>query len=789
MPYATEYRLEWSTMSAVDTTGERIPSQIVRVSIFDTLSEADETNVVDLTPSGDPLHILVVDNDEDKFKVVRGKQAVIQFASNSTQNINLFTDSPDKRWLVEIYTNPDTDNVAIFKGHLIMSGLEQPFLPPPQVITLRASDGLAGLKDIFLVEDNGDEPAGKYRIAELIALCLKRTGHNFNINVINNIRTGTGTLSITDNSVTFSSPENIISLSPDHVGYFYPGQQITITGTGSNNGTYTVLAAGTIAFFTLVYLAENLTDESLTNATFSDDATTGHLYDKCYLDVRSFFSNGEFEDCFTILEKILGESCAIFQYKGEWWIIRIDEYEAVSNPFYRFIFDTDGDVVSNDTPDLIKNVGSTEDRKLALAQAVVRMDSMHRHIKETYEFEPFDEIICNGEYTRGDPTADPDVTVAGYTAYELDDWDVSKDWGSNETTPDIKSSIQRTFGPLGDEEQRFIMLTYPSDYLQGSLNYIRSCAIPMSRLAKWRFNFDVSAMTNPAGDGTVPAIGMFLFYGASGTIYALYPVDGTAAWLNTDPPIDLSWRVTNAEYTLFRTGISWAMFTDVDKTEWQSCNIEGPPVPEEGELKIFLTGANKNSGGFDTFNIRYQNLSFEYREYIGGTYDKYSGQFHQVTRDPATGFSAKRENQVYISDTTNPQNKGAIFIFGSRFHTTTVFYSSAPFGLGNPPGPEYFHRYGYLQAYDVWNQYRNSSRIFPGVGYGLGVDWVDLVHKIAITDADFNTNNRYFILISLNQNWKTGLWEATFIEVFRSDVPKSYADDHLFKYILANGRQ
>lgn len=193
---------------------------------------------------------------------------------------------------------------------------------------------------VHLSLDNGDDPVGKFRISELIGICLKKTGLDENINVINNIRAGSGSLSITDASAIFYSPENIIAIGAAYVGYFYAGQRITITGTTSNNGTYTVRAVGTVPFFTYIYTFEDLTDESLTNVTFQDEATNGHFYDKCYLDARTFVDNGEYDDCYTVLEKILGHSCCLFQYKGEWWIVRIDEYESSTNPFFRFIFDS-----------------------------------------------------------------------------------------------------------------------------------------------------------------------------------------------------------------------------------------------------------------------------------------------------------------------------------------------------------------------------------------------------------------------------------------------------------------
>jgi len=783
MPYATEYRIEWDTVPIDDVPGNEIPSKTVRVSIFDTSSEADNTAVITLQAAGDPLKIIVIDNDENKFTPLRGKQATIQFISrqNQFQDASTFADSSDNRWKVDIAIDPDGDNEPIFTGFLVLTDLQQPFQPDPQIVTLRASDHLAILSDVPLTEDDESNPAGKYRIAELIALCLKKTGLSLNINVINNLRQGSGDFTrLVSFQETIGDADNVLVTAI--TTYFYPGQRITISGTASNNGTFTVLSV-TQNIVTFVTLLESVVDETDVTATFSDN-NSGHFYDTCYLDARTFESNiNECEDCHSVLSKILGFDCVLFQYKSEWWIVRIDEYE--SNPFYRFIFDADGELLSNDTVDLTRSIGAADPIRLALADALLRLDRPYRHDKLTFNFNTPEEIICNGDYSRGDPTSDPDLQQSGYTAYELDDWEVKKDWGSNETTPDIKSSIQRSFSQLGDEEQRFIMLTYPSDFLQGSKNYIRSCAIPMSALDRFQFSFDISAMTNPSGDGTLTDICIIMYYGASsGQIYVLGTVDGTDPWINTDPPPPTTWKVTNAELTLFRNGLSWAMFTGVDKRDWQGCQIVGAPVPEEGELRIHLFGANHESGDFDTFNVRYQNLSFEYSAYIGGTYRKYTGQYHKVTRTSPVGYNAKIEDEVFISDSPKPIYKGGIFIpTSTSYHLAGQFWASAPFALGGPPGDNYFHAYGYIQAFSVWNQYRRGNRIFTGTVYGMGLNWVDLLHKVVLSDTNPNTNNRFFLLISMEQNWRSGLWTATFVECFRTGVPKVYSDDHLFKYI------
>jgi hypothetical protein len=849
--------MQWNTVPSVMSASMTVPAQAMVVNIYDTetlIPDVDTPLVILLQADANPLVVRVINNDEDKFSPIRAKQAVIQFKSDSPQfqDSLTFADSIDNRWYVEI----TADGVYVFKGFLMLTDSQQDHFPDPNTVVLTASDHLALLKDIPLTTDAFANPIGKYRIAELIALPLKKTGLLLDIVVINNLRHGSGELTI---GCTFNNPNTITGFVPD-TSFFYPGQRIIISSTSANNMTTTVVSKTE----TTITVDDTLTTDFEPAAVFSDATSVPHFYDAIYLDAKSYEQEiGLSENCYTVLEKILGEDCFLTQWLGKWYIMRVDEYDG--NPIYAATFNSDGDFISFDTPtSFSKSIGATETRRLANADALRRYDRPLGYIKESFEFVYPQEIPDNVDYSRGDVITR--IVESGYTAYNLDDWDIGNLWGSAEALPTIDACILRAFNEFGDETQRFILIKKPSSATPNQ--YIRSSPIPVGVNDKIKFSFDVSALHDTSGDGS-NLVCMIVLYGTDDTVRVLVPLNSTTFWDNTLGEIPTAWRLSNTEISLFRDGLHWSIFDDADhpdKTEWVSCEMVAPSVPVAGNIRIYLFAANQLAGTYDDFDIRYQNLSFEYRPYIGGSYQKYKGDYNKVSLG-SMGYNAKREKDVFIQDSAKPLFKGSMFFISNTrllftgsitfaapdsinisgykmssffvnqrlvitgtnagvykvvsktyhiigntteilveeaittvtesatiseylFALTARWYTAAPFytapppaSIGSPPDTTYTHPYGYIQAFSVWNQYRNANRILSTSVLGLGSMWVDALDKISLTDNNPHVNDRYFMLISFEQNWKTALWSGVFVEDYSTVIPKVYDDDHEFKYI------
>lgn len=686
---------------------------------------------IPLEGAGEPLHIQTTDNDEDKFTTVLGKSAVITFLSGDGVDFNTFAEGEDDRFFVHIYVEDDQAR-EVFRGFLVLEDNAELFLPDSNEVILTATDNLGMLADVPLTDFDGVVPTNENAIMSYIAWALAKTGLRLPIFVAMNIREAAQ-----------------VALSADTTG-------------------------------------------------------EGHFHKSMFLDAKTFEDDiGMLESAFDVLDKIFRYNTRCFQRSASWWIVRPDEFEQ-RDDLYLFEFDHTGAFVANHgLVPLSKSIykgdadGSNEgDIFFSEEQTNVQAEQARKMVKLTYNLEFPLEIPCNVNYDRGAENTDPDVELEGYTAYFLECWEERKLWGADLTTADFKASIQKKYTEFGDEEERFIMLTQPASATVGNNNYIRSQPIPINATDKFRFTFDAAAVDDTGGDGTM-TVCMMILYGVDGEVYILQPEDVGVSWDNTLGEIQTSWKVTNEEIDLFRSGLQWAIFDDADhpnKTEWTSFIIKGAPVPVSGNLYIHLFAANQFVDAFDTFRIKYQALNFEYHPYIGGTYNRYDARYSKVTQ--SLRYKQVLDEEVYISDSPKNIFKGALLKegpSGTEFphDLATQFYNAAVFPDAVPDAL-YIHPFYHIQNFDVWNQYNRSFRIFQGNCQGimtadeddLGLNnAADLVHKWYFNDPDESTVNRYFLLLTFDQNWYTCEWTGTFKEVFKTDVPKDYASLHEVKYI------
>jgi hypothetical protein len=756
----------------------------VRVNISPTdvlIPDIDTPVIIPLTGSGTPVVISASDNDQDKFTQIRSKSAKIQFVTNTAAGLDssTFSQGGDNLWVCDIILQ-DTPQY-IFRGFLMMADNQQPFQPDPQYVTLTATDHLAALKEVALQDLAGLNPIGKYRVADLINFCLRKTGLTLDFFVVNNLRAGGGQFT---NAALFSSSGNYIVTSGLVTKFFYPGQEFTVTGTATHDGTYHVdYVVNTVV--SEVHTVETISAPGETaTTTFTDTASASHWYDVVYLDAKTFEKEiGLSEDCYTVLQKILGEDCFITQWHGSWWIFRVDEME--DNPLYIAEFTSAGVYVSTATDVIDKSIGFTEDSKFANADTLLRFVRPHGFVKETFNFSSPLENPCNSDFVRGALTS----TISQYEKrYDLDCWTLLAGFPGGYISVDGTTVyLQRNFNINGYESERFIVLTPRTTFESGSSQptYIESAAIPVLVNDKFSASIDYQLTSFTAGLASQRLFRMIL-HGNDGSYWILgrpsdfAGTDDTPTWYDT---------------------AGWTLFTGAGKTtvdfaneDWNSIAWEAPPVPVSGDLFIWINQLNQNSAAYDSHDIRYNNLQFTYIPYINGSYQEVTGQYTEIDRTE-TSYLANRDREVFISDSPAPVLKGSMFLLiDGAYWLFPVWFAAAPFGNSYPPDTTYLHPYGYIQAYSVWNQYKGYNltspairgigiNIFAGSVKGLTDVWPDLLHRYTLTDLNQQTIDRYFLLISLEQDWKSCIWTATLIEVYNRVILKSYSDPLSFKYI------
>ena len=770
MAYGLEYRSEWMMQNDTD---------IVRVSIFDTdLITDDLPVIVNMVPSGNPLTISIIDNDKDKYKAIKSRQAKIEVLTSNEVGFETFADASDNRYRVEIRLNPDGANTPLLFGFLSLADNQEDFLPDPNVLVLTATDHLGMIKDIPMTMPSGAVPSGKSKMIDYLSWCLRKTGLDLEIYVVNNLRHGSGELT---NAATFSSAGNYFVTNSLLTNFFYPGQPLTISGTASNDGSFEVESVDNSGVVTQVTLTTAITvGEVAAGASFSDDTSNEYFYDH-YLDAKTFEAEiGACEDCYQVIEKILGFDCFVTQYAGRWWIFRIDEWD--TNDIYVTRYDYTGAFVSFEAGTTYnKSIGRGEDLSPVLADFLLMADRPHGSAKLTFNYEFPKEIPCNKEFERGDLIGDDGTEVVEditYTRkkYELDCWDLlwSDVTGDQPATIDIE--VKRLFNELDYEQSRYINI--PQE-VTGKFHFIRSESIPV--MAGDKMTIDITRSLSADISGTTNYSDQCLqvrLYASDGTWWTHHGRTSTA----NDYPF---WRQCMTEFEIDDLDLEWYVI-EGDEEDDQRNHIslydgETAPFPKDGEIKICVFQSNLYRPDADT---HIHKIDFEYIPKINGTFSKYTGQYQKVTRS-GSGYLAKIDDTVNVGDSPKPILKGGIFrqISTYVFKLAERWFPYNVFGLTLPQdGNDYAHPYGEVQIRSVFNQYRNANRIFSGSVAGLTEDWPDLIHKYSLTDVNPNTTDRFFMLASFEQNWKSGYFSGTWIEVYKAPG-KSYTEDREFKYI------
>jgi hypothetical protein len=180
MPYLIQYQYSYKQKI-------RSASETVQVTLFKKSSLGTGTPVItQLVASKPAFKVNVIDNDKDKFREVRGKQATLLFKPQTGITASTFSSGPDDEWIVEAVVV--STGFVLFKGFLVMDDHQQSFLPISHNydIELTATDNLGTLKEVPLTDFSGNYPRRSatqdyFKIIELIAFALAKTGMQLDI--------------------------------------------------------------------------------------------------------------------------------------------------------------------------------------------------------------------------------------------------------------------------------------------------------------------------------------------------------------------------------------------------------------------------------------------------------------------------------------------------------------------------------------------------------------------------------------------------------------------------------
>lgn len=513
------------------------------------------------------------------------------------------------------------------------------------------------------------------------------------INAVDNI-IFEGWLSISDLRQDFQPDPNVLVLTAtDGLGFL---KDLPLTDVDGNefSGMHRIseYIAGCLAKTGLqkTLIAEMNVKESTQPTNY-----LGHLYHTIYLDARTFEKSiNEFEDCFSVLEKILGEYCELSQQKNEWYIRAIDEFDWQNSIQVRFNYN--GTIMAA-LPEVSynKEIGSN----MTLYQmgfmnddAQVFLQRPYKYVKHIYNFEPPAELPCNVDFERGDFIANlPDETIDGatYTAkkYSIECWDLLKGSPATFSTfPTGEAYTKKLFDQFENIHSTFAVIKWPTSPPEALV--FRSSPIRVNYFDKFELSWDISIEQNLSiGTGNL-IVASVLLEGDNGTYWFLDDPVGLASTTLNFPSVQGSvckWYQSNANWTSNYRLLSINVDTNtIDNSQFRTIGISDvEPFPVAGNLYLIFHWGNDVTFASSTLQI--SNINFSYIAQINGSYRKYRGQENMV--EQAGEYKATREKQVFLSDGPKYMFKGCLqkrvgdYLVIGGAQATVTFYLGNGFEL------------------------------------------------------------------------------------------------------------
>jgi len=478
----------------------------------------------------------------------------------------------------------------------------------------------------------------------------------------------TGWLSLSDLGQTFQPDPNILTLTAtDGIAFL---RDIPLTGDDNifltNNHQlirYISWALKKTGIELEIWIQMNLLEE---DAIY--DYPEYHFYNTVYLNAQTFEQEiGTLENCYSILEKILGEFCILSQQKNVWFIKSVDE--ANYSSFRICKFNSDGQPIEYITETFTKSIGSTQDIAFMNDDARLSLIRPFKSVIQNFNYEYPAEIIPNLAFDRGVFITDISPTEK---SYKFDNWTVIQGVPGFYAAPTSTATIRRVFDSNDYEKDRYVAITPKVGplYSLDLITYARSEAFYLQERDKFTVSVDwrLPAATGLTGTGEFLLLEVVL-YGDDGSWWVL----GTPT-------------VGSTEYTWYNTS-NWTLngrkpevpvnFNN-DLTEWQSINWDAPPAPVTGKLYLWMHQFNQLVTTSDNVDIWYSNLDFTYTPYINGSYQKYTGQSH--ISEQSIDTIASRDNVVFMSDGPRKGINGSMM---KKAGTELAYSGNAIFANGN----------------------------------------------------------------------------------------------------------
>lgn len=489
-------------------------------------------------------------------------------------------------------------------------------------------------------------------------------------------------------------------------------------------------------------LYSNIIESSMQDRTTNPAKDT---FNQTGIHARTFQKDAlEFYDCYTCLQRILGEYFTLYQWKGKWVILRIGELQdSVGVKVWYSEYNSAGTFLSS--AQQLENPGATgRDRMIHPVDAgqSISADFAVKRTRYTYNYKPWPEIPTNNKFERGAEFNSGDAGGGDtFKDFTIEGWTYGAKFTSalpNLSPTTDKGYRHTVYDTFGVEKER----NYILEHFTSGEKILQSDPFPVTKGDKINIDFDVRYFSG--GVGTRNVVFAYIVQDGTGMKYYLRRTYSGSIELKAE------WQMN--------TGNAIQLQSD-NFLEWCSGRCESPAIPVDGLIYIAL--ASNIAGNHPQF----RNVNIEYLPFVAGGYQQLKGDYSETSQD--INFKDVIDQEVFISDSPKKVLQGALY----RADLTTL--TTPTWKRYGRTEALHFKELGEMVRYNF-----SRRRCYRIDGPYNGLKYIPADNPLVIEPLSFHRHHtfpdspdmsgRYFVLVPpLNIDFSDGRAEMNFVEVMK----------------------
>lgn len=710
---------------------------------------------------GGSISVIQKCTQDDPVAPIKGQSLDIRLVNDGSLPITSFQTIDDDG--VQVKLLDDNSNV-LFIGFLVQDDFSEMMVDFSHEITLSANDSLGLLKEV---------PLSEASVRRAFYAVRRTNGVNtviyfyvgdkaFYPQASDTIEVDGGTYTI-DTAV---EEDTVIS----SIGYNWTIKVTTTTG-GIAYGDETIYLTGEINLIErnslLSVLAVCLAQTNLALVTniflnlyeYRQDNTYSTI-EQTIIDTQTFISGDNYEDCYSVLSKILtGFNCTLIQANGQWNIVHwFEAREYTDNAIPGFVYDETWSRAGTTTFANNFFIGADPQLTQIIYPLTTTAYRGYKFSRKTFNYKNPKYLLRNLDLKLLGPKI-REYQSGGlfYYEYEIYQWYYWDAYG----LPQADRLIRVVKDNLGNELERYIVI-----YNRVNGGEVQSSPVEISEgdIIKLSFNWS----TDVSQPGTGYAGGNWIVRIFDGSVYQYARnYEGTLTpgqALTEIPPI---WEVKSVPFSL---PANWRQVTASNTNQWETVTIQTAPVPFSGLFHLVLTSLTTSTAN----ETRYKDFTFQIISTANNS-TKIIGQVHTQEQTPT--IKTNSDTEIFVDDSPKSSISGCLFLPTKTglLQDRTTFWRY--------PADANGWRLGELTTLEEITWRQKTRQKFEG---GFTGNWQNDTPVSLLTMAifDFDTTKNYTFGL-LNIDYKNNRFDGNLWEIHDTEDDSGFDPDYEFKYLYS----